>query len=274
MLNLKMLNLKSEKNASNAASKKQKTELNGLKQELNKMKQVRKDIEDELTEKSKEFKSKDVECKNLTNEKKELQERLDKSFSELDAIKNEMLHENNNIVAEVNFKCWLCDDKCESAVELSQHVRRNHYKDQISQTIQVAANVFTQTEDESETNTCEYFYPCFYCGKIISSAEELKMHLVECHESGLKFQDDYYREPYLQPPCFLPPYSFSSAFPLPVDFPCYTCDAKFKNKSEVRRHYNSSHADIILYWCDVCLTNFGSDRGLQSHMRNNHKGYF
>ena len=43
-----LLNLKSEKNASNAASKKQKTELNGLKQELNKSNQVKKDIEDVL----------------------------------------------------------------------------------------------------------------------------------------------------------------------------------------------------------------------------------
>ena len=180
-----LLNIKSEKNVSNSAFKRQKIELNGLKQELNKINQVKKDIEDELKAKSKGFESKDVECKHLTNEKKELQKKFDKKLSELDVMKNERLLENNN---KVNFKCSFCDDKYECAVELSQHVRRNHYKDQISQTRQAFANIFTQTEEKSETITCEY--PCFYCGNIICSSEDLQKHKLECHEASLPFQDD------------------------------------------------------------------------------------
>ena len=174
--------------------------------------------------------------------------------------------ESNN---KVNFRCTLCDEKCESKVNLSQHVRKIHHKDQVSQT--QANPVKIEIELNSE-------YPCLYYGQTISSFEEkLEKHYGECREYGLVYYENNNKSS--QPSPFLDQfndlkYFYPPPFTLPTDAPCYTCSERFQNKIELRRHYDESHPDIILFWCDVCLTNFGSDRGLQSHMRNTLKDYF
>ena len=158
--------------------------------------------------------------------------------------------------------------KFDNAVELSGHVRENHFKDQISQTIIPKVNKFPEAQGKSETYNSKY--SCFYCGYFLSSEENVKKHRLECHEPYLGFKDNIYSQTYLQP-LMLPLSTYPPSFPWPTEFSCYTCYEKFKTKVYLREHYNSSHPDIILFWCDVCLTNFGSERGLQSHMRNEHK---
>ena len=185
-------------------------------------------------------------------------------------MQKEKILENNNKVPS-NFNCPFCDEKFESKVNLNQHVRRNHHRDQVCQT-ELHNTKHTKNEVKPETE-----YLCFYCEQRISSCKEkLQKHRFECCEVGRVLQEK--TQNYLQPfhalktfpalHTFYPP-----PFTLPTDAPCYTCSERFLNKIELRRHYTESHPDFILFWCDVCLTNFGSERGLKSHMRNNHKDY-
>ena len=162
-------------------------------------------------------------------------------------------------------------------------MREYHYKDQVCQTRISKIEAFTQTKDEDESLDSEY--ACFYCDVTINSSEgNFFKHLVDCCEFGLIPDDVFYGKKncetsFLPPPCFPPPPSFPpTLFPAPFGFPievqCYICYEKFRYKINLRRHYNESHPEIILFWCDVCFNNFGSERGLQSHMRNEHKDYF
>ena len=75
------------------------------------------------------------------------------------------------------------------------------------------------------------------------------------------------------PPCFSPPPRFPqplfpAQFLFPIEVNCYNYDEKFPYKINLKRHYNESLPGIILFWCDVYFPNFGSDQGLQSHMKN------
>ena len=179
--------------------------------------------------------------------------------------------ENNNV--RFKFRCPLCDEKCESKVNLSHHVRRNHHKDQVCQT-QARDNENTEREEKTETKP-NLEYPCFYYRQIIRSKDEMQKHNIECCEVGIVHQEN---TEYFHPCHVLQPFPalhnfYPPPFTLPTDAPCFTCSERFKHRNELRRHYTDSHPDLILFWCDVCLTNFGSERGLQSHMRNYHKDY-
>ena len=249
-----VLNIKKERKASNSKIKKLETDLDDLNQQSTKKCQIIKDLENEQIEKNEVLKAKDRECKNLKNEKIELKKRLEESLLELATMKEEKLPENNNTV---KYRCPLCDVKFESAVELSAHVRGNHYKDQVSQTIKTpSVEISRQTEEKDQT--CEY--PCFYCGQIIrSSKESLQSHQMKCRNPDLVFNDSIHRETYFQPQPILPAYPYHPPFLLPLEVSCYTCSEKFKNKSELRTHCNASHPELVLFWCDICLTNFGSE---------------
>ena len=120
-------------------------------------------------------------------------------------------------------------------------------------------------------------YTCFYCGYRINSQENLQKHKTECREAELaigdqKCGDISNRQAYSFPhPLTLePPSSYPPAFTVPVQVMCYTCNKEFKNKSELRRHFTSFHPDFKFFWCEICLANYGSERGLQTHMRNQH----
>ena len=260
-----LLIVKKERNALNSTLNKLETERDDLKLQSTKKCKTIKDLQNDLIEKDKILKAKDSECDHLNKGNKEMKKRLEESLLKLVIMKEEKVLENNNMV---NFKCSLCDFKHESAVELSAHVRENHYKDQVSQT-KTPSNEITTIQREKKDET--YEYPCFYCGQIISSKESLQSHQIECHNSDLGFHDRIYRETYFHP--VLPAFPHHPPFLLPLEVSCYKCCEKFKNKSELRTHCNASHPDLVLFWCDFCLTNFGSERGLQSHIRNKHKDY-
>ena len=178
-----------------------------------------------MKEKGKALKAKDTECKILRKEKTENEKVFEKSLLELGVSQNEKMVENNN---KVNFRCTLCDEKCESKVNLSQHVRKIHHKDQVSQT--QANPVKIETELNSE-------YPCFYCGqRICSSEEKLEKHYGECREYGLVYHENNNKSS--QPSPFLHQFSdlkyfYPPPFTLPADAPCYTCSERFENKIEL-----------------------------------------
>ena len=111
-------------------------------------------------------------------------------------------------------------------------------------------------------------YSCFYCQKEINSSNDtLLKHFDECPQIGVFYEE--HPQPYFHPfPDF---YHYDgTGFALPTDEPCYTCNERLENKLELRKHYTENHPELVLFWCDVCLTNFGSDRGLKSHLRNQH----
>ena len=77
--------------------------------------------------------------------------------------------------------------------------------------------------------------------------------------------------PHLFPPTLFPRHPFSPLVGFQKEVSCYRCDDKFPHEVVLKDHYEKVHPEIILFWCKVCWTNFGSERGLQSHMRNDHK---
>ena len=258
-LRVELLNVKKEKHASNTKLRTQNSEISNLKDEAVEMQQTIKDLENEVNEKKKALDVKYEMVGNLKKEKKESESKLTETLLQLSSIQDEKLLEKRKTLKK---KCTCCDVKFASTVELNQHVRENQFKDQISQTVTQKVEILSELKN--------YRYPCFYCGFNIKSKENLQKHKVECSEPGLEFLDIVYRQTpfqHLQTSTS----SYPPPFPWPVDFPCYTCDEKFENKIALRRHYDSSHTDIILFWCNVCFTNFGSERGLKSHERNFHK---
>ena len=76
------------------------------------------------------------------------------------------------------YDCVFCGDKFKSKVELSNHVRRKHSQDQVSQTDQ------PKTEKDIFPK-----YPCFYCEKEMSSVEILHVQYHECRDIGIIYED-------------------------------------------------------------------------------------
>ena len=212
------MNVKKERNASNAKLKSLETELDDLKQHLTKKSQNIKVLENDVIKRNEALKAKDNECENLIKGKIELEKRLKDSLLELVVVKEESIKEVNT----VKFRCSLCDLKYESAVELSAHVREYHYKDQVSQTKTTTVEISTQTGEKDETLT--FGYPCFYCGHIIRNLESLQNPQIECHESGPLFHDSNFIEKatYFHP-LLLPSFAFPPPFLLPLEVSCYTC---------------------------------------------------
>ena len=166
-----------------------------------------------------------------------------------------------NQTDEIQVECPFCGVEFPNRVDLSDHVRCNHVKDQVCQT-QPANEPLQKINIESS-------YPCFYCGKIITSSNEmLKEHSKHCLIPIPKHCEmAIYKKPLIQSQYH------PQSFMFPIDFPCYTCPKVLSNKQDLRMHYDTSHPEKIMFWCEVCLTNFGSDRGLKSHMRNQHQIY-
>ena len=276
----KLLDIKKEKSDLNSQLKAHKTQLTDLKSKNMKIHETNKDLEVQLALKNENLNLKQNETKVINEEKESLKTKLDQCLSEIDSFKLE-----RNLKKQVILECNLCDMICESAVDLSQHVRAKHVKHQVSQTRIQDVAVSTQTEEILEITETEY--PCFYCGQIInSSGFNLARHLSECSELGLLDEDTNNEpktptEPYfppspplpplLFPPPLFPPHPFSPLVGFQKQVPCYRCDENFPHEVVLKRHYEEVHPEIILFWCNVCWTNFGSERGLQSHERNEHK---
>ena len=213
-------------------------------------------LADQLKHKVKDLKSKDIEYKNLEKLKVKLENEVEETMLELEVTKNKNVIDNNNL-GQVQLNCPVCSEKYENKLDLNQHVRSNHYKDQVSQTPAFEPDI---NENEKTEHIIDE-YSCFYCGEQVSSnLEKLRKHSLDCKELGL---------PHAMAPTSL--VNYPPPFISPTDAPCYTCGARLPNKIELKNHYDSVHPDLILFWCDICYTNFGSERGLLSHRRNIHK---
>ena len=162
--------------------------------------------------------------------------------------------------------------KINNRVTLSYHVKAYHCTDVICQT----DDIIVKQEHQSEKCKPMCQYNCFYCGYMINSQEDLQRHKTECCEadsviSDLKCCDTRNRQTYSFP-LTLPPVpilSYTTPLSLPVQAMCYTCK-EFQDRSELRRHYESFHPDYTFFWCNICLASYGSQGGLQTHMRNQH----
>lgn len=244
-------------------------ELNQVKEDLNQRDLLAKGLENELKEKDKKLKTSVLENKTLHKEIRDLEAKLE-TVTQVKAI--EALDRNID-----KLKCSICNDSYESVVSLSEHKRKYHFKDQVSQTRTINCEASTQIDVNNEPFLEEY--PCFYCAEIISRSP--LDHYEVCDQLGLPLHENGETETYVEqivspfpnPTSFPPPTLFPPAFgfPIIIDEPCYTCGERLRDKIQLRRHYNCAHPEIILFWCDMCLTNFGSERGLKSHMRNAHR---
>ena len=147
----------------------------------------------------------------------------------------------------------------------------------------------TQTKDD------EVFpHTCFYCEKGINSKKELQNHSKLCHETLLNVRNqEKYKvadfnmkssehsilfpqtlfPPPILPPLLFPQPSFPPPYPFQTSISCYTCGngEHYSSKIDLKKHYDEAHPELILFWCNVCFTNFARERGLKSHMRNSHK---
>ena len=276
-----LLNIKKERAHSSL-----KVLQNEIKEDKEESIRVIRNLGEEVKETNEKLKAKIVECKGCKNDKIVLETKVNKCLFDIDSIKKDQVLLNNNNPLKIQFP--VCEVDFASKATLSEHVRESHQKDQVCQTRISKIEAFTQTKDEDETIDSEH--ACVYCDVTIKNSEEnLFNHLFDCCEFGLIPEDTFNEEnnyesmmlppSFLPPPCFppqpcFPPPLFPAQFRFPIEVKCYTCDEKFPFKINLRRHYNESHPEIILFWCDVCFTNFGSDRGLQSHMRNEHTDYF
>ena len=147
-------NLKKENNASILTVKSLEKDIDSLKHHSKEICKTMKELENEVKEKSNTVKVKDTACMKFKKDKEELEKKLQKVLKEQTADKN--------------FKCDLCTFCVGSRAKLGKHIKTNHYKDQQCQT----------SESESEPSFGEY--PCFYCGYVIKTVEQLQKHISEC----------------------------------------------------------------------------------------------
>ena len=108
---------------------------------------------------------------------------------ELDKLKVQNIQGNNNnkkYSAPVNLSCQFCDHRYESRVELKEHVRRNHPKDQVCQTQTIQTEVCPDIEEKPVEEIFSPSYPCFYSGKLINSASDLVTHKTNHCQTSLE----------------------------------------------------------------------------------------
>ena len=112
-------------------------------------------LKEQLKTKNEVLKTTDNEYADLKNHSVGFEKQLDECIKELDSAKDCDIEENHN---KDEIECSHCDFKCESTVQLGQHVRSIHFKNQVSQTKNLnidRENSFTM-------------YSCLYCSKVIT----------------------------------------------------------------------------------------------------------
>ena len=102
-------------------------------------------------------------------------------------------------------------------------------------------------EEERKANQFEE-YPCFYCDTIIKHKEEIKVHKRSCREIVIAPGDSYI---------------------------CDKCSENCKNEEEFNKHKTLNHAPWAppgtkIFWCNLCIMNYGTQEGLRTHRRNWH----
>ena len=158
-------NVKKEKNASTSMVKSLEKDLDSLKHHSREVLQTITGLENDVKEKVNAVKVKDAACMKFKKEKEELEKKISKALK---------LKEQAN---DIKFKCDLCDFYVESRVELGEHIKINHYKDHQCQTSEGE-----MSKESSKPSICEY--PCFYCGYMIKTVEQLQKHVSECQDTG------------------------------------------------------------------------------------------
>ena len=236
-----ILKTKKEKNSLNSSLKSCKSELDCMKEVNKQMEKTMDDIKGQLKTKNEVLKTKDNEYADLKKHSVDLEKQFDDCMTELDSVKNWNygLEENDN---KDEIKCQHCDFKCESIVQLGQHVRSNHFKNQVSQTKNL--NI-----DREISFT---MYPCFYCSKVIQSLHDLEEHKTVC-------------------------YTIKDFAP----FPCNMCGAQCPEEADLGMHRTTYHElgtfnaelGIEIFWCDVCPITCRSKVDLDFHIRGCHEEF-
>ena len=117
-------------------------------------------------------------------------------------------------------------------MQLGQHIRVLHCKDQVSQTASI------------DNRFCEY--PCHYCRKIITSVVDLKDHKPIC-------------------------YTIRDFGPFPcADSGAQCTDEASLGDHGTYYHKLGTYSENIgieLFWCDVCPLNFKTSPELDNHLR-------
>ena len=149
-----ILQLKNEKKDLKLKLRSREGELSILKKKVIQKNEEKILFEDEIKDKVMVLKAKDVEYKNLEKKKVKLENEFDKTMQELEAMKKKNGLENNNS-GQVQLNCPICNEKYESKVDLNQHVRNNHRKDQVSQTPPFKTDI-KEKEDKTEIIDVEY----------------------------------------------------------------------------------------------------------------------
>ena len=93
------------------------------------------DLKEDLKAKKEVLKIKDEEYTDLKSYSARLEIQLNECMTELDAAKDSaQVCGVEEIYNKDEIKCEHCDFKCESTVQLGQHIRGEHFKNQVSQT--------------------------------------------------------------------------------------------------------------------------------------------
>ena len=169
-----LLKVKKEKHEFDAQLKRYTKKTSEVKEEQTRLSEANKDLERQIVYETEKLEAKNEECKVLHDINSSVRTELDQCVLQLDLLKLE-----SQVEQRVDFKCNYCDMIFESKVQLSEHVRADHIKHQVSQTRMRKVEIFTQTEEIFENY--EFEYPCFYCGQGMTSTN-LEVHQTECCE--------------------------------------------------------------------------------------------
>ena len=220
------LKIKKEKNILNSSLKACKTELEEEKVDKLKMFQVISDLETQLKVKCEGVKVKDIEYPQLENDNTKLEKLFNECSIELELAKKNFAEAN----IKKEYKCSHCDLELESKVSLSQHLRDEHFKNQVSQT----------KNEEKEEN---FEHLCFYCDHVITSIEDLKKHRSDCPVLDCQDKCDQcdskfrYRTDLID--------HFKSNHPEISIVWCDFCQAGYETLEELQSHIRMEHRNYL-----------------------------
>ena len=230
-----ILNIKKEKNTLNLNIKTLQTEIEELNEKKVIVDRAVVDLENTLKVKNETAKATALESLKLKEDTLVLEKQLDEYILELETLKKQKVNDKQ----KEEYKCSHCDLKFGSLVDLREHVRIVHFKNQVSQTKTIRVLKDPLLSD----------YPCFYCGKIITSDHDLDDHKPVCYQ----IKD------------FAP-------------YPCDICGAQCPEEESLGMHRTAYHGTgtfsenrgMELFWCDMCPINFRNSKELDDHFRNCH----
>ena len=243
-----VLEIKREKKDLKSKLVQHESQIIDFQKDQTKLRQDNAKFEKLLKEKSEVLNVRSSDLTNLHKEKGKVDKELKESLAELEIFKQTFSEPIKKV--ETVYTCPFCEDKFKCKIELSQHVRIKHVRDQVSQTeIQKI-----QKSDISD-------YPCFYCDEEIKSYETLLKHRTECPEIGV-FEEEY-----------ASPHDIDNTeFGYQDTFPCDECEAQCVSLQDWGRHKKTYHPDpeVTTLWCDICPLYFEKDIDLKFHKRGCH----